>query len=287
MQQIELQGVGVEVTGVDLGQPLSDEGAEVLRGELASYHLLLFRHQHLTPAQQIAVSGRFGPVLEKEGVAHGYVSNVRADGVVPDGPLLFHSDLSFTECPYYGLSLLGLEVPSRGAATMFANAAAAVEKMPDDLRTRLTGCRVLNTANFRQEFAKRQKEKDVAPYEPRWKHPAIGPHPLTGTPVLYANECASVRLTEFGEAESDAALDTIFAVLYGADNVYEHEWRVGDFLLWDNIAVQHGRRDFDAAERRTLQRVVLAERQSYDLTPEVAAIVRRGRPSESNSKESS
>jgi taurine dioxygenase len=280
MKQIELGGAGVEVIGVNLAQPLSDEDEEVLRLALARYHLLLFRSQQLTPAQQIAVSSRFGPVLESRGVGHGYVSNVRPDGVVPDGPLLFHSDLSFTEWPYHGLSLLGLEVPSRGAATLFANAAAAVDKLPDDLRARLTGCRVLNTANFRQQFAQRQKEQDVASYEPRWEHPAIGPHPVTGTPVLFVNECASVRLTALGETESKSALNTIFAVLYNADNVYEHQWRVGDFVLWDNIAVQHGRRDFDPAERRTLQRVVLAERQAYEVTPEIATLVRRGGPSE-------
>lgn len=40
--------------------------------------------------------------------------------------------------------------------------------------------------------------------------------------------------------------------------VYEHVWRVGDCLLWDNRSSLHARTDFDASERRRLRRVTLA-----------------------------
>ena len=39
--------------------------------------------------------------------------------------------------------------------------------------------------------------------------------------------------------------------------VYEHVWRVGDLLIWDNRCTLHARTDFDPAERRVLRRMAL------------------------------
>jgi len=36
--------------------------------------------------------------------------------------------------------------------------------------------------------------------------------------------------------------------------VYEHIWRPGDFLAWDNLSSAHARTDFSPAERRLLLR---------------------------------
>lgn len=38
---------------------------------------------------------------------------------------------------------------------------------------------------------------------------------------------------------------------------YEHPWRVGDAVLWDNRCVVHARNDFSAQERRLLKRVTI------------------------------
>jgi taurine dioxygenase len=40
--------------------------------------------------------------------------------------------------------------------------------------------------------------------------------------------------------------------------IYEHEWRVGDLVMWDNLAVMHARTDFDPAEARILRRCTVA-----------------------------
>ena len=36
---------------------------------------------------------------------------------------------------------------------------------------------------------------------------------------------------------------------------HDHSWSVGDLLVWDNLALLHGRRHFDPAEPRVLRRV--------------------------------
>lgn len=269
-----LPGTGVEVCGVDLSSRPSDRCVQALRDAFARHHLLLVRSQSLTPAQQIEFVGWFGPVLESNGARHGFVSNARPDGLVPEGPLLFHSDMSFTPDPYLGICLHALEVPEDGADTLFADAAAAVDKLPADLRSRVEGRSVRNTSGFRVDFTRRQTEDEVDPRELCHVHPVIGPHPLTGVPVLRVNECASVRIEELGASESTATLDLLFDVLYADDNVYAHHWVDGDVILFDNVAVQHGRRDVDPAKPRTLQRVVMAETSSFTMTPDLVDLYR-------------
>ena len=36
--------------------------------------------------------------------------------------------------------------------------------------------------------------------------------------------------------------------------VYTHEWRAGDYVMWDNRAVLHRGRRFDLSERREMRR---------------------------------
>jgi taurine dioxygenase len=266
MRRRPLPGTGVELLDVDLSAPLADDLVAELRAAYDHDHLLLVRDQHLTPERQVEIAAVFGDVRDEGRGPVGYVSNVRPDGVVATGPLLFHSDFGFLPTPLGGISLFGLEVPDEGAETLFADAVAAVDRLPDRLRSLLEHTQVCNASAFRVDFAERQRERDVHPDEIRTLHPAIAPHPRTGVPVLMINESHSVRLVDLPADESDAVLDEVFGVLYGEANVYEHRWRAGDFVIFDNVAIQHGRRTFDPAAPRTLQRVVLGG-EPFALTP--------------------
>jgi len=39
----------------------------------------------------------------------------------------------------------------------------------------------------------------------------------------------------------DAFLDELYAHVYAPENVYTHQWKTGDVIIWDNIALHHGR----------------------------------------------
>ena len=61
---------------------------------------------------------------------------------------------------------------------------------------------------------------------------------------------------------SEALIQEVFSVIYSEENRFVHHWRKGDLVIWDNVAVQHGRRfDKDDAvqTRRTLRRVIVSE----------------------------
>ena len=57
--------------------------------------------------------------------------------------------------------------------------------------------------------------------------------------------------------ESDALLETLFRHAEKDDFVYEHVWRPGDLLMWDNRCSMHARTYFDPAERRMMRRLTV------------------------------
>jgi taurine dioxygenase len=269
-----LAGAGAAITGIELGEtPEAADRAEMQR-LYRERHLLVFRDQDLTDERHVEVAEWFGPVRVTEKGAIAYVSNVLPDGLVPEGPLPFHSDMSFTEHPLLGISLYAVEIPSKGASTLFADAAVAAGRLPTDVAERLEGRRVLNIAGYGGGFRGRRKETECDPHEPRFAHPAIGPNPVTAEAVLRINGLSTSHLVGLDYAESDRILEQVFAVLYGSDNIYEHHWQVGDLVIFDNIAVHHARRDFDPGERRTLRRVVLDDHRPMEVSPEVADLYR-------------
>ena len=94
-------------------------------------------------------------------------------------------------------------------------------------------------------------------------------NPQTGTRALYVSELQTDRIEGLPLAESDQLLQELFGYLYAPDNVYEHWWHEGDLVVWDNFAVQHGRRDLADVGRRTLQRAVIGEKTLFEQCPQM------------------
>ncbi len=52
-------------------------------------------------------------------------------------------------------------------------------------------------------------------------------------------------------------LHTIYACQERAEFIFEHVWRKGDLVLWDNRCLMHARTDFPTDQIRQLRRVTL------------------------------
>jgi taurine dioxygenase len=72
-------------------------------------------------------------------------------------------------------------------------------------------------------------------------------------------------------AESDALLQRLFEHMERPDMIYEHVWRVGDVIVWDNFGTVHARTDFDPAERRLLRRMAIKGTRPRAYTAAAAA----------------
>jgi taurine dioxygenase len=252
-------GFGVEVDGVSLSEPLEGAVAGRLRELFDAHHLLLFREQDLTADDQLRMCRYLRPVVDPV----AWISNVEA-GFHPEGELLYHCDYAFTPNPMLGLSLYAIELGDGAAPTLFASNARACERMPGELRRRLEGLDVvhmIDSVNGRDNIRTRINEVGGldAPRDlyPRFARPAIWAHPVTGVPLLFVLQQQASHFAGWSCEDSDDLLDAAFAILYDSTNVYEHHWRVGDFIVWDNLALQHGRPANPNTVRRSLRRVAM------------------------------
>ena len=282
--------LGAEISGVDLSGRLDDATFAGVSAAFFEHQVVFFRGQRLTPAQQVDFTRRFGELehhVRKEHRLDGYpeiliVSNVldergRAIGV-QDAGRFWHSDLSYKEVPSLLSALYALEVPVRDGvvlgATSFASTTAAYEALPDDLKRRLQGLRNVHSYRYyraKNRAAQTQEQvrgartvQEHAPSDEQLKSvpdvevPIVRTHPVTGRNGLFINEGHSARIAGLPEEESTSLLAQLCAHIVKPEFRYEHSWRAGDLLMWDNVAVQHKANfDYDLPLRRVMHRTTV------------------------------
>jgi taurine dioxygenase len=59
------------------------------------------------------------------------------------------------------------------------------------------------------------------------------------------------------QEEAEPLLNAVFDHAEKKEFVYEHVWRIGDLLLWDNRCSSHARTDFPSTERRLMWRTTV------------------------------
>ena len=268
--------LGAEISGVDLAQPLDDASFAAISTAFFHHQVVVFRNQALTPAQQIAFTRRFGELeqhVRKEHRLDGFpeilvVANLldaqgRAIGV-EDAGRFWHSDLSYKKLPSLLSALYALEVPVRDGVvlgnTSFASTTAAYDALADELKHRLKGLRNVHSYRYyRDKNVRAQKEEQArgaravqehAPSAEQWSSvpevevPVVRSHPVTGRKGLFINEAHTSHIVGLPAEESAALLAQICAHIAKPEFRYEHHWRAGDLLMWDNVAAQH-RANFD------------------------------------------
>jgi taurine dioxygenase len=258
--------LGAEISGIDLRDPLSDAIKQALLDAWHRHLVILIREQSLDEDAQVRFAETFGPPAK---VSSGrkfsdkhpsimLVSNIRADGkpigALPDGEMHFHTDQCHQEMPAKATMLYAIEVPATGGNTLFANAYMAYETLPAELKRLLAGRRALNA--YQTDTTHRAESYEGAGSS-CW-HPVVRTHPATGRKALYVNRLMTREIEGLPREESDAILQQLFDHQEQARFVYEHLWRVGDILIWDNRCTLHARTDFSAGERRLLRRITIS-----------------------------
>src|SRR5579875_155348 len=252
--------IGAEVRGLDLRRPIDAATGAALRQAWYDHAVLLVRGQSLSEDEE----ARFGEVFGPLALAHVtrrapgrhpsimLISNIRENGkpigALPDGEMFFHSDLCYTEHPVIGTMLYAIEVPSVGGNTLFADQYAAYNALPAAMKARIDGLRATNRYEIGYDVTIRKgRAPDTAPH---WTHPMVRVHPKTQKKALYINRLMTHDIEGMDEAEAAALLEQLYDHQEQRRFVYEHFWRPGDVILWDNRCTLHARTDFSPSERR-------------------------------------
>jgi taurine dioxygenase len=87
-----------------------------------------------------------------------------------------------------------------------------------------------------------------------FRQPIIVTNPGSRRKALYVSRQNTMWIEGMERREGDALLDGLFDLAEDEAHVYEHVWRPGDLLMWDNLACLHARTDWPEGQTRTLRR---------------------------------
>jgi alpha-ketoglutarate-dependent 2,4-dichlorophenoxyacetate dioxygenase len=273
--------LGAEVTGIDLAHPLSvDNFAEIERA-FHRHAVLIFPGQPLADDQQIAFSRCFGPLetspeyagskksrLGRPEIAD--ISNLDPEGRVmtaADQRLLFnrgnqlwHTDSSFKHVPARCSLLSAREIPPAGGETEFADMRAAYDALPEEKKRALDGL-VVEHSIFRSRslIGFSEFNEEIQRELPPVQQLLVRRHSGSGRKTLYLASHAS-HIIGWPVEEGRKLIEELIAFATEPRFVYQHRWRVGDLVMWDDRCTMHRGRPYDDTRyRRDMHRTTVSD----------------------------
>jgi taurine dioxygenase len=257
----ELSDAGAaEVLGLDCSAPIAADTLAALTRTMLDHPVTVIRGQALSPSQQAAFSRQLGPLEAQDRKTYCHpddpdiliLSNeIRADGTaagIVDAGDFWHSDSSHLPEPCRSTVLYAVRNPARGGDTEFCNMYQVFDALSSDLKQRIDGRyglhHVSKLKNPRVKISAartdaaayyRQHEKESAPV----KHPIVRTHPETGRQALYVSPRFTIGIADMPDAQAQALLDQLFAIMLEPRFHYRHHWDDGDLVIWDNRCLTH------------------------------------------------
>jgi taurine dioxygenase len=261
---------GAEVCGIDLARPIEAELQARLNHAFVAHSVLVFRDQHLAPAQLLAAVQLFGDIFPQHNSRFAlpecplihYISN---QDFYPDGRRYipgdgYHTDHSNAAEPPKATVLHAVQLPDRGGDTQYVNMQRAYADLPDATKRHIDGLQAVHVYQSRHSerklmdlsAANRESVPDAV------LHPLVRTHPESGRRAIYLNPIRIEGIVGMAERDALTMLDELLAHATQPQFEYRHRWRPGDLVMWDNRCLLHkANGDYDMAQTRYLYRVML------------------------------
>ena len=267
--------LGARIVGVALADEFDETLFRSIYRAFLRYQLLLFGPQPLPPANQVAFARHFGNVqvhvmnqYHADGFPELYrLSNLdergQPSGKHPDkGTLAWHSDGSWQRITGQATIIYGEIVPEIGGETHFCDMYGAYERLSPEWKARIADWRAVHNLDFSRN--RRHGEDPMTDAQrratPPVDHPVVRTHPETGRKCLYLGDHAEY-IVGMPYDEGRAAIEALNALAIHPDLTYEHHWKPGELIVWDNRCLLHRATAYDpATQRRVVRRcTVLGE----------------------------
>ncbi|WP_062270294.1 TauD/TfdA dioxygenase family protein [Endozoicomonas arenosclerae] len=293
LQVTPLENVGVEISGFDINEPVTQEMKDELKALWHEYGILLFRNQDITAEKQIEFSRIFGPlelhplkattdeanpelfVLESGGDKDKFFT-AKYDGEEVVGRLDWHIDLHYTGRPNHGALLRAVVVPENDGLTGFGDLAKAYDALDQETKDLLEKIEVAYSFCMQR---RNMRYVDVEGYEPGpfqpkkpsdmnypdfpdAAYPGVVTHPITGRKVLgiveqFLNRVITPQQAGLSNDEAIELLEKLVAHTRRPEFHYFHEWKEGDMVLWDNWRAMHCATGTRKGVRRVINRTTI------------------------------
>ena len=267
---------GAEIA-CDLAQDIDEATFREIERAFHDNLVVVFRRQNLSNEQHIEFSRRFGELeihIVKKYLLPGFpeillISNIRDDRGehigLADAGFTWHSDTSYRRRPSRCSLLYAKEVPQRDGRplgdTVFANAIAAYEALPERMKQRLAGLKAIHRYSARRRVVDSPRPKltqEQLDETPDIAHPIVRTHPYTGRRSLYVTAGECIGIEGIPEDEAVDLIAELDAHCVRPEFLYRHKWQVGDLLMWDNTSSMHlAICDYALPERRLMHRTTV------------------------------
>ena len=145
--------------------------------------------------------------------------------------------------------------PPVSAPTEFADMRAAYDALDDEMKAKIDGLRVLHSSATNKHLLGFELSPEQIKVLHDAVHPLVRTIPRSNRRSLYLAVHAS-HIVDWPIPEGRVLLLELTEQATQPQFVYRHEWRSGDFVIWDNRATMHRARPYDDLKyRRELVRV--------------------------------
>jgi alpha-ketoglutarate-dependent taurine dioxygenase len=236
--------------------------------------VIVFPRIGLTDAEQVALTETLGGRSTYSD--HTKTADVDEKGVYtvtldpkenpnPDyvhGTFFWHLDGVISKPPPPKATLLSARhVAEKGGQTEFANTYAAYASLPDEMKAEIEDLKVVHSIYaILKGLVKMPSPEDLA----RWDEMPS----TSNTQKLVRTEPSGRKGITLGNSadyiegmplvEGRALLARLQDWTVQPDFTYQHQWQVGDLVMWDNIGVLHRVVAYDAASGRRMNRTSVA-----------------------------
>ena len=239
--------LGAVVEGLDISK-LNSAQVAAIRPLLDEYSVLVFPDQKLTPEEQIAFTGHFGPVeqhpLYRSAILDGYpeilVLEHKNHEWVNGRNDVWHSDVTFSEEPPLGSVLYCRAITEGLGDTLFCSMRRAYDALSPGMQQML---RQLSAEHSSARMVVRNNSESynvpIDEVPPPVNHPVVRTNRATGKQNLFVNPIYTIRFAGMTEKESDPLLNYLYEQATRPDNIYRHRWKVNDVVMFDNRCAMH------------------------------------------------
>lgn len=240
--------LGAEIKNIRLSDGLSDEVICAISQLLLEHKIIFFRDQgHLDDAEQQRFAVRLGSLIPR--TIKGTLTPDMAPGRGSGRADRMHMGLSFGEsCPKISV-LRGVVIPPDGDDIIWSNTAAAYHDLPEPLRMLADNLWAVHCSAFDCTMTRHAIEMDTQQFDDVFTGticetacPVVRLHPETGERLLVLGHSVQnfVGLEKYA---SQKLFDRLQSYLTAQENTVSWSWKLGDVVIWDNLA----------AERRSLK----------------------------------
>ncbi|MFN3889496.1 MAG: TauD/TfdA dioxygenase family protein [Beijerinckiaceae bacterium] len=271
------------IHGVDIRRPVSEAVFAEIMDAMAKYVVCAIGHDAPpTNEEHIAFSRRFGPMerstrkiaATETRVPHSEIvdqSNMDEVGEIyadDDRRLaykranrLWHTDMSFYDVRATYSLLAAHLIPPAGADTQFVDMRSVYDELPGERKREIEGLIAEHSYWHSRVLGGGPEPTDEERVtRPPARHALVHLHKPSNRKTLYlaSHVCGVVG---WPVETARALVQDLMAFATQPRFVYAHKWRLGDVLIWDNLATMHRATEFDdRTYKRDMRRTTCRER---------------------------